>query len=115
MRLTLCAAAVSIAAISGVVTAGGQPPVLGYDDTPMQPNGRWHIHDGKRPPPPLVTPAPLSPAPAPPDATVLVGTADDRSAWQMIDGSPVTWAMSGGVLETGKGMIRTRTEFTDYQ
>jgi hypothetical protein len=112
MRIWI-AALVSFVASAALVT--GQQAPVGYDDTPMQPNGRWHIHDGKRPAPPLVTPAPLSPAPPPPDATVLVGTADDRSAWQMIDGSPVTWGMSGGVLETGKGMIRTRTEFTDYQ
>ena len=24
----------------------GQQTNLGYDDTPMQPNGRWHIHGG---------------------------------------------------------------------
>jgi hypothetical protein len=57
----------------------------------------------------------MSPAGAPQDAIVLVGSGDDRKAWQMMDGSPVTWAMSNGVLETGKGLIRTKAEFTDYQ
>lgn len=94
--------------------AGQQAPV-GYDDTPMQPNGRWHIHDGKRPQPAIVTPGAMSPAPAPQDAIVLVGSGADRSAWQMMDGAPVTWAMSNGVLETGKGIIRTKAVFTDYQ
>src|SRR3954452_25632190 len=88
---------------------------LGYDDTPMQPNGRWHIHDGKRPQPPIVTPGAFSPSPAPPDATVLIGAGADRGAWQMMNGAAVTWPMSDGVLATGKGMIRTRAEFTDYQ
>jgi Domain of Unknown Function (DUF1080). len=81
----------------------------------MQPNGRWHIHDGKRPQPTIVTPGAMSPAPAPQDAIVLVGSGADRSAWQMMDGAPVTWAMSNGVLETGKGVIRTKAEFRDYQ
>ena len=93
----------------------GQQAPVGYDDTPMQPNGRWHIHDGKRPQPALVTPGSMSPAPAPQDAIILVGSGADRSAWQMMDGAPVTWAMSSGVLETGKGIIRTKAEFTDYQ
>ena len=26
-------------------TMRGQQANLGYDDTPMQPNGRWHVHD----------------------------------------------------------------------
>ena len=95
MRLTLCAAAVSVAVLGGGLTARDQPPVLGYDDTPMQPDGRWHIHDARRPQPPIVTPAPApaTPAPAPSDAIVLLGAHEDLSAWQMIDGSPPTWKM----------------------
>jgi hypothetical protein len=100
------------AAVFGLTMAvAAQQANLGYDDTPMQPNGRWHIHDGKRPQPRLVKPGNV-----PQDATVLVGAGSDRSAWQMTaDGSPVTWAMNIGVLETGKGMIRTKAEFTDLQ
>ena len=98
-------------------TMRGQQANLGYDDTPMQPNGRWHIHDGKRPQPPLVAPAPMkvSPVPAPADATQLVGDRDDLSAWQMMDGSSATWVMKNGILETGKGVIRTKAELTDFQ
>jgi hypothetical protein len=94
-----------------------QQASVGYDDTPMQPNSRWHIHDGKRPQPRLVPPgpAPVTPVPPPGDATVLVGARDDLSAWQMTDGSPAAWAMKGGVLETGKGLLRTKAEFTDFQ
>jgi hypothetical protein len=117
MRLTLCAAAVSVAVLGGGLTARDQPPVLGYDDTPMQPDGRWHIHDARRPQPPIVTPAPApaAPAPAPSDAIVLLGAHEDLSAWQMIDGSPPTWQMANGVLQTGKGFLRTKAEFTDIQ
>jgi hypothetical protein len=109
--------------LAGVIvvalTAGmpGQQANLGYDDTPMQPNGKWHVHDGKRPQPRVVTPppAPVDPVPPPADATALVGGRDDLSAWQMADGGPAAWAMKNGVLETGKGMLRTKAEFTDFQ
>ena len=57
----------------------------------------------------------MPPSPAPSDAIVLLGAADDLSAWQMADGSAATWAMKGGVLQTGKGMLRTKQQFTDVQ
>ena len=83
----------------------------------MQPNGKWRVHDGTRPYPPIVTAPPPSDAagPAPSDAIVLLGAGDDLSAWQMADGSAAAWAMKGGVLQTGKGMLRTRQQFTDVQ
>lgn len=64
--------------------ADAQAPV-GYDDTPMQPNGTWRVHDGRRPQPPVVTPRVTNdaPVPAPSDATVLFGSGDDLSAWRM--------------------------------
>jgi len=109
-------AAICVTGLAGLVVA--QPPgQLGYDDTPMQPNGRWHIHDGKRPQPKIVTPGGRNadPVPPPADATVLIGARDDLSAWQMMDGSPAAWPMKNGVVETGKGFIRTKAEFTDFQ
>src|SRR5882724_4095081 len=106
---------VGVALVSCIVAGRQAPAPVGYDDTPMQPNGKWHIHDGKRPQPTVVTPAAMNAAPPPQDATVLIGAGADRSAWQMMDGAAVTWPMTDGVLSTGKGMIRTRAEFTDYQ
>ncbi len=103
-------------ALALTIAVSGQQAPIGYDDTPMQPKGKWRVHDGTRPYPPIVTaPADDTPAPAPSDATVLLGTGDDLSAWQMNDGTPATWAMKGGVLLTGKGVLRTRREFTDVQ
>jgi hypothetical protein len=26
--------------------ARAQQKKIGYDDSPMQPNGKWHVHDG---------------------------------------------------------------------
>jgi len=108
-----------VAAIVAVTVAGvfGQQANLGYDDTPIQPNGKWHVHDGTRPQPPVVAPGftTLVSAPAPADATVLLGSGDDLSAWQMMDRSPATWTMKNGVVSTGKGLMRTKQEFTDFQ
>jgi hypothetical protein len=112
MRMLLVA--MTGVALAASLLAAQQAPV-GYDDTPMQPNGRWRIHDGSRPQPKVVTPGAMNAEPPPQDATVLVGAGADRSAWQMMDGTPVTWPMTNGELSTGKGMIRTRAEFTDYQ
>ena len=117
MRLTLCAVAALLVTSTAFVPATDQQPNLGYDDTPMQPGGRWHIHDGRRPQPAIVNPGPppAAPASAPSDATVLLGARDDLAAWQMTDGSPATWTMKNGVLATGKGMLRTRATFSDFQ
>jgi hypothetical protein len=102
-----------------VILQATQPPKAptGYQDTPMQPNGKWHIHDGTRPQPQIVKPGPFAALPAPADAIVLLGPGADTSKWQMLDGGgAVTWAMKDGILETGKGMIRTKeSDFVDYQ
>jgi hypothetical protein len=92
---------------------------IGYSDTPMQPNGKWRIHDGTRPQPRVVTPA--NPAATgmvagpPSDATVLLGPDTGLSKWQMLDGTPATWKLDAGVVESGKGFIRTKDEFSDFQ
>src|SRR5258708_13172446 len=82
----------------------------------MQPNGKWHIQDGPRPQPRVVTPGPCVSAPAPSDAIVLLGPGEDLSRWQMQDaGGPVTWPVKDGVLSSGKGFIPTKQDdFTDY-
>jgi hypothetical protein len=105
--LTWTAAAVVLA-----IAGGSMAQQLGYDDTPMQPNGRWRVHDAKRPQPTVVEAPPDRP---PGDAVVLLGSGDDLSGWQMTSGAPATWEMKGGVLATGKGMLRTKQEFTDFQ
>ena len=83
----------------------------------MQPNGKWHIHDGTRPQPRVVTPGPLVSLAPPSDAIVLLGSGQDLGRWQMTQGGgPVSWPIENGVLSSGKGMIRTKqADFTDYQ
>ena len=94
--------------------APAQTPNLGYDDTPMQPNGRWRIHDSRRPQPRVVT-AGARPGDAPSDAIRLLGPDSDLSRWRMHDGSAITWKLAGGVLESAKGLIETTDRFSDFQ
>ena len=113
MRVTrLRASGAGAILIAAAVAASGQQPKIGYDDTPMQPNGKWHVHDGTRPQPKMVTPGATAGA-APADATILLGA--DAGAWQMTNGAAVTWPMKDGVLQSGKGMIETKAQFTDFQ
>jgi Domain of Unknown Function (DUF1080) len=112
MRQTIQFAGIFTLALG--VTAFMQQPKIGYDDTPMQPNGKWHIHDGKRPQPRVVAPGATLGAP-PADATVLLGPGTDTSAWQMSNGSAITWPVKEGVLQSAKGMIETKAQFGDFQ
>ena len=36
-------------ALALTAAVSGQQAPIGYDDTPMQPNGKWRVHDGTRP------------------------------------------------------------------
>jgi hypothetical protein len=106
----------TVGCVAVATTVFAQPPKIGYDDTPMQPNGKWHIHDGNRPQPQIVTPGASTGEAAPPsDALVLIGQGSDLSAWQTSAGATAPWSMKDGVVETGKGVIRTKQEFTDFQ
>src|SRR5262245_48086365 len=111
-RLDVTSFVVVVAMAAGTGLVAQQ---LGYDDTPMQPDGKWRIHDSKRPQPPVVTPGPFVSAPAPADAIVLIGPGGDQSKWSHTKGEPSTWVMADGVLQTGKGMLRTKAEFGDIQ
>jgi hypothetical protein len=103
--------------LSATISASAiaQQSNLGYDDTPIQPDGKWRVHDSKRPRPPVVTPGAMVSVPPPADATVLLGSGQDLSRWQATDGSPVAWPMADGVLQSGKGIIRTKAEYSDAQ
>ena len=118
MKITSLAVIVGMMAIvsslGGAVVRSQQAPI-GYDDTPMQPDGRWKVHDIKRPRPTIVAPGPFVSLEPPADAIVLLGKTDDLSQWQMAGGAAVSWPMAGGVISSGKGLIRTKQEFTDVQ
>ncbi len=115
MKRSAFSAALTLASVTfAAILVVGQVPQLGYDDTPFQPDGKWRVHDVRRPRPDLVTPAATMSAP-PSDAIVLFGPGTDLSKWQASDKSSVTWPASDGVLQTGKGLIETKASFTDIQ
>ena len=93
-------------------------PSLGYTTTPMIPGTPWHVHDGGRPQPSVVTPAAVfsHQAPPPGDAIVLFdGT--DLSKWQHGGGGAAKWKIENGYMEVTpkSGSLRTRDKFADFQ
>jgi len=91
---------------------------VGYNDTPMLPDSEWHVHDGDRPQPTIVTPGTAdtqeSPGEAPSDATVLFD-GSDTSKWIGRDGD-VEWEVKDGYMEvTRTGDIKTKDSFGNCQ
>jgi hypothetical protein len=106
-----------VAVIAILAATRPQSQNLGYDNTPMLPNSPWRVHDGKRPQPPVVEPAPAGvPVPAPADAVVLFdGT--DLSTWRGPGGRPAGWRVEDGamVVVARTGSITSTESFGDVQ
>jgi len=83
----------------------------GYLDTPMLPGTPWHVHDSRRPLPPVVQPGPFVSSPAPSDAIVLFN-GKDLSQWADVKNSTLT-NDTFNVKVTGQ--IHTKQEFGDCQ
>jgi hypothetical protein len=116
-------ASTSLAVLVFAALGAGQDqakPKVGYKDTPMLPGGRWHVHDGDRPIPPVVTPGTCSsqetPGAAPSDAVVLFD-GKDLAYWRGERGGPAGWDVKDGalVIRPGAGAIVSRDEFGDCQ
>jgi hypothetical protein len=104
--------------LSGSVAIRGWQQQLGYQDTPLIPGTKWHVHDGLRPQPRKVAPGETFShlAPAPSDANVLFD-GNDLSAWQNGDGGAPRWVVVDGAMtvQRGSGAIRTKQTFGDFQ
>ena len=106
-------------AICSLVVGQDQRKV-GFKDTPMLPGGKWHVHDGDRPLPPVVTPGTSStqdePGRPPSDAVVLFD-GKDLSHWRGRSGKPAAWKIVDGalVIAPGAGEILSQDEFGDCQ
>lgn len=93
---------------------------MGYEDTPMLPGGKWHVHDAKRPQPEKVTAGTCStqdrPGLPPSDAVVLFD-GKDLSKWKDAKGGPAQWTVRDGYMEVvpKTGDIYTREDFGEIQ
>ncbi|HEY2329067.1 MAG TPA: DUF1080 domain-containing protein, partial [Verrucomicrobiae bacterium] len=121
MKTKTCISASLVAGLACVrvfaypeVTANG---VTGFQDTPMEPDGRWHVHDPARPQPPVVTPgSSFSENAAPPGDAIVLFDGKDLSQWRdKKTGGLVQWKMENGVAVSAKGDIVTTNEFGDMQ
>ena len=91
---------------------------LGYTNTPMIPGTQWHVHDGTRPQPRIVTSgATFSHLAPPPSDAIVLFDGTDLSKWQLGDGSPAKWKVENGYMEVAPktGSIRTKDRFADFQ
>jgi hypothetical protein len=84
---------------------------LGYQDTPLIPGTNWHVHDGQRPQPKVITPG-AKPGDAPSDATVLFNGSDLTQFKKNPEGKP-NWAVEDGcaVSVKGAGYLETVGQF----
>lgn len=113
------ATVIAVFSLSMTVSASGaEGKNVGYSDTPMIPGTKWHVHDGERPVPRVVTPAATFShlAPAPADATVLFD-GKDLAKWEKTEGGPAGWKVENGYMEVApkSGSIRTKGKFADFQ
>jgi hypothetical protein len=107
--------------LAGITLAAPQqkkPP--GYDDTPMLPDGKWRVHDSKRPYPPIVHPGTFSSQDAPgkpPSDAVVLFDGDDLAKWKDSKGGDADWKIENGYVEVAAktGPITTKDEFGDIQ
>src|SRR5437870_7566391 len=115
--VVLTVAVMGVIAVSSLGTGQAQDrPKLGFKDTPMLPGGKWHVHDGDRPQPPVVSPgaggSQEEPGTPPSDAVVLFD-GKDLSRWRGDKGGPAGWTVEDGalVVKAGAGAILSTDEF----
>lgn len=89
---------------------------LGYDDTPFLPGGKWRVHDGTRPQPPIVTPG--AKCGDPPSDAILLFDGSSLEGWiQKNTGGPCQWKLENGYMEVvpGTGNIQSKAKFGSCQ
>jgi hypothetical protein len=101
-----------MAAVAFAAPPQGAP---GYTDTPLLPDGKWCVHDSRRPQPRVVAPgAAVGSTAAPADAVVLFD-GKDLSRFTS-GGGPALWMVGDGWFEVnGTGDLETRDAFGDCQ
>ena len=93
---------------------------MGYEDTPMLPGGKWHVHDANRPQPVKVTAGTCRAegrAVQPPSDAQVLFDGKDLSQWKDAHGGLAQWTVRDGYFEVAPktGDIYTREDFGDIQ
>ena len=93
---------------------------LGYEDTPLLPGGKWTVHDGRRPQPPVIDPGTASTqerAGRPPADAVVLFDGQDLSQWDCLKGGPAKWKVENGYMEVApkSGGLLSKAQFGDCQ
>ena len=115
MKSTLIILTTAIAVSTSMAQDKPKKP-LGYQDTPLIPGTKWHVHDGERPQPKVITPGEFSTqekvGSAPSDAVVLFD-GKDLSQWKYSNGKDAGWKVENGYAEVAPktGDIFTKQEF----
>ena len=91
--------------------------VLGFQDTPLEPDGKWHVHDPARPQPPIVTPgASFSENAKPPADAIVLFDGTGLTHWRdKKTGGDAQWKIEKGVMVSASGDIVTTNKFGDIQ
>jgi hypothetical protein len=91
--------------------------IAGFQDTPVEPDSQWHVHDPARPQPPVVTPGrTFSQNATPPSDAVVLFDGKDLSHWRdKRTGGEPQWKVQDGVMVSDKGDIETTNVFGDVQ
>lgn len=89
---------------------------LGYQDTPIIPGTKWHVHDGERPQPVIVTPGTFptqEKAGTPPSDAIVLFDGKDWSKWKSAKGGGDSqWKVENGYVEVNKtGDAFSKEEF----
>lgn len=114
------ALAIGLAVVGGTALKMCAADYGGYQDTPIVPGTKWHVHDNERPQPDIVTPGtfstPDAPGKPPSDAIVLFD-GKDLSKWKTNKGEDAPWLVENGYMQVKpkSGEIGTRDEFGDCQ
>jgi hypothetical protein len=91
---------------------------VGYTSTPIIPGTSWHVHDGDRPVPRVVTPAEtFSHMAKPPSDAVVIFDGTDLSNFEGGKNGTPGWKVENGYMEVvgGSGSIQTKGKFADFQ
>ena len=90
--------------------------VAGFQDTPLQPDGKWHVHDPARPQPPIVTPGTsFSQQATPPSDAIILFDGKSLDNWRDRKGNPAPWKIEDGAMVATKSDIETTNELGDMQ